>query len=358
MLLQCRCKQNARRLAGVFFLAGIFSLLSGCAFIIPQTEELRTAWPAGLPDRAEITAVPFFAQDDYQCGPAALATSLAHFKVPVTPDDLVSKVYLPARQGSLQIEMLAATRPYGLVSYQLPPRFEAMLREVASGTPVIVLQDYGVWPVSLWHYAVVAGYDRDKGELLLRSGTKPRLQIPFSVFEYTWKESGYWAMVTMPPERIPVTALEAPYLEALTAMERAAPPDAARRAYAAFLARWPGNLAAGIGLANRHYAAGDLAAAEAALRQTAAKHPDAVAVVNNLAHTLSDQGRNQEALELIEPIVERAGAFAADVRDTRNTILTRLGRALELKAVQGIAVPGVADPGGGGAAAGAPPAPR
>ena len=191
--------------------------------------------------------------------------------------------------------------------------------------------------------------------MLLRSGTKPRLHIPFSVFEYTWKESGYWAMVTMPPERIPVSALEVPYLEALMAMERAAPPDAARRAYAAFATHWPGNLAAGIGLANRHHAAGDLVAAEAALRRTAAKHPDAVAVVNNLAHTLSDQGRNEEALELIEPVVERAGAFAAEVRDTHKTILRRLGRVpLELKPVHGIAVPGAPVPAGAGAA----PTPR
>jgi hypothetical protein len=30
------------------------------------------------------------------------------------------------------------------------------LREVAAGNPVIVLQDFGVWPVSIWHYSVVA----------------------------------------------------------------------------------------------------------------------------------------------------------------------------------------------------------
>ena len=344
--------RSARQIAGVFFLAAGLSVLSGCALVIPQTEELRTAWPAQLPERVEITDVPFFPQDEFQCGPAALATSLAHFKVPVKPDDLVAKVYLPARQGSLQVEMLAATRTFGLVSYKLAPRFEDMLREIAAGTPVIVLQDYGVWPVSLWHYAVVVGFDRDKGELLLRSGVKERLVIPFPVFEYTWKESDYWAMVTMPPGRVPATATESPYLEAIVAMERVGPPDAARSAYGAFLGRWPDNLTASVGLANRHYAAGDLAGAEAALRRAAARHPEAVVLVNNLAQTLSDQGRDEEALALIEPVFSRAGAFAAEVRDTRTNILKRLGRApLELKGSTAISAPrgaGGADGAGGG----------
>jgi hypothetical protein len=331
------CRESARRIAGVFFLAAAWAGLSGCALVIPQTEELRTAWPAQLPERVEIAEVPFFPQDDFQCGPAALATSLAHFKVPVKPEDLVSKVYLPARQGSLQVEMLAATRTFGLVSYQLPPKFEAMLRELAAGTPVIVLQDYGVWPVSIWHYAVVVGYDREKGELLLRSGVKDRLVIPFAVFEYTWREGDYWSMVTMPPGRVPVSATETSYLEAVVAMERVGPPEAARSAYASFLGRWPDNLTAAVGLANRHYAAGDLAGAEAALRNAATRHPDAVVVTNNLAQTLSDQGRDEEALALIEPVFARAGAYAAEVRDTRTSILRRLGRApLELKGATAI----------------------
>ena len=326
------CRESARRIAGVFFLAAGLVSLPGCALVIPQTEELRTAWPTQLPERVEIADVPFFPQEDFQCGPAALATSLAHFKVPVKPEDLVSKVYLPARQGSLQVEMLAATRTFGMVSYKLAPKFEDMLREIAAGIPVIVLQDYGVWPVSIWHYAVVVGYDREKGELLLRSGLKERLVIPFAVFEYTWKESDYWAMVTMPPGRIAVSAAEAPYLEAVVAMERVGPPEAARTAYATFLNRWPDNLTASVGLANRHYAAGDLAGTEAALRDAATRHPDAVVVVNNLAQTLSDQGRDEEALALIEPVLARAGAFTAEVRDTRAAILQRLGRApLELK---------------------------
>jgi hypothetical protein len=87
--------------------AGLFS---GCALIIPQSEEIRQNRPADLPASAELTEVPFFPQKDYECGPAALATSLVYFGAPVTPDELVSQVYLPERKGSLQVEMIASAR--------------------------------------------------------------------------------------------------------------------------------------------------------------------------------------------------------------------------------------------------------
>ncbi len=128
------------RLAGALLLA----CLAGCAQMVPQTIALRTGWPAGVPQTVEMKTVPFFPQDDYQCGPAALATVLESSGVPVKPEQLVSQVFLPARKGSLQIEMLAAARQHGRISYELPPHYPALLREVAAGNPVVVLQDVGL----------------------------------------------------------------------------------------------------------------------------------------------------------------------------------------------------------------------
>ena len=315
---------GARLAAGAFLLL----LLGGCAGLVPQTMGLRDAWPQGVPERAEARSVPFFAQDEYQCGPAALATTLVHVGARVTPDELVSRVYLPGREGSLQAEMLAAPRRYGLVSYQIAPRFDELLREVAAGNPVIVLQDIGIGPITRWHYAVVVGFDYPAGELYLRSGTTERLAIPFTIFEHTWKKGGYWAMLVMPPGRLPASADESRYVAAIAAMERVGDAEAARRAHAAALQRWPGNVVASIGLANRHYALGELAQAEQVLRRALVVHPDSIAVINNLAQTLSDMGRNEEALALIAQAAAPDGSpFAAAVRETRASILQRLGRS-------------------------------
>lgn len=312
--------RNARLAAGVFILA---VWLGGCAVLAPQATSLEERWPGGLPERVELSDVPFFPQRDYQCGPAALATVLAYGGAGVTADDLVKEVYLPGREGSLQIEMLAAARRHGLVSYELAPRFEDLLREVAAGNPVIVLQDYGVWPISIWHYAVVVGYDHPKSELTLRSGEKKRLVMPFDVFEYVWKDSDYWSMVAVPPQRIPATATESRYLAAILALDHVGNAPATGAAYRTFLARWPDDLTAAIGLANSEYAQKDLAGAEATLREAAARHPGSVAALNNLAQVLSDEGRNDEALALVERALALGGPYAAEVRKTRDLIVQR-----------------------------------
>jgi len=309
--------RNARLTAGVLLCAG---LLGGCAGLFPQTAAMRDAPPADLPPRAELKQVPFFPQVEYQCGPAALATALVASGVKVTPEELVPQVYLPERKGSLQVEMLAAARRHGRISYLLAPRFEDLLREIASGNPVIVLWDQA--PVGGWHYAVAVGYDFDAGELYLRSGETEREKVSFPLHEFMWMRSGYWAMVAMPPDRIPATAEEARWLSSIAATERAAGgAAAARTAYTQFLQRWPRNVAAAIGLANVHYAMKELAAAERALRDAVEWDPQSVIALNNLAQTLAEQGKRDEALAVIERAVALGGPHAAAVQETRNSIL-------------------------------------
>jgi hypothetical protein len=316
-----RAATNARLAAGVF----VF-MLAGCAGLAPQTAALLEGMPEGLPQQVELKTVPFFPQAEYQCGPAALATALVSSGVDTTPEALVPQVYLPARKGSLQVEMLAAARRHGLVSYQLAPSFVDLMRELSAGTPVIVLQNLGI--AEGWHYAVAVGYDWKLGQLILRSGTTEREEMPFAVHEVLWKRSGYWAMVAVPPGRIPATAEEGRWLSSLLAFERLNEPRRNRLAYAAFLERWPGNVNAAVGLANAHHALGELPQAEKVLRGALARSPDSAIVLNNLAQTLSDQGKDAEALPLAERAVAAGGPHAAAVRETRDGIIKKIGRSM------------------------------
>jgi hypothetical protein len=313
------------RLAAGFFWCALLVALAGCAQLVPQTMTLRTAWPQGVPQQVELSQVPFFPQEEYQCGPAALATVLSHSGVRVAPEALVDQVYLPARKGSLQVEMLATPRRYGRVSYLLAPRYADLLREVAAGNPVVVLQDVGPM-FTQWHYAVVNGFDYPSGTLYLRSGTKPRQEMPFTAFEREWMKSGYWAMVVAPPDRIPVTATEEGWVAAVLATARAGDGEVATAAYAAALKRWPDNLPAAIGLANQLHGRGQLAEAVAVLRRTLQRHPQSAIVMNNLAQTLSDQGNHTEALAQIDKVSDPQNPFAAEVRSTRQLILQRIGQ--------------------------------
>ncbi len=298
------------------FLVGVFLLFLGACATPPQTRQMLVSPPAALPRHAELAEVPYFAQDAYQCGPASLAMVLNAVAIPVTPETLKPELYLPERHGSLQVEMMAAARRHGAVSYQLAPVLNDVLREVAAGTPVIVLQNlaYAWYPV--WHYAVVVGYDIERAEIILRSGPEQRQILPMRTFEYTWARSGYWAMVALPPGRIPATAEANAFVSAVSALEKISSPERVQSSYIAALDRWPGNLSAQIGIGNAAYRLHDLVGAERAFRQAANDHPDSVAALNNLAQTLADQGRFPEALQTARRAVDLGGPLAQTAQET------------------------------------------
>jgi tetratricopeptide (TPR) repeat protein len=299
-------------------LALALGLLSGCAG--PQTTALLSAPHADLPRQVELKATPFIAQERYQCGPAALAMSLRAAGFAIDADALVPQVYLPQREGSLQVEMLAAGRRNGALSMTIPPRIDALVAELAAGNPVLVLQNLSLPIAPKWHYAVAIGYDLDRRDIILRSGTTERLVMPLSTFEHTWARSGYWGVVTLAPGRLPATAEEATVVDALVAFETSSPPAAARKSYALAVQRWPENLALALGLGNTAYAAGDRTAAAAAFQRASALHPDSGAAFNNLAVALMELGRLTEARAAAEQALALGDSWREAALDTLGSI--------------------------------------
>ncbi|TFZ04824.1 PA2778 family cysteine peptidase [Ramlibacter rhizophilus] len=268
--------------------------LSGCAFLpFPRYGQ---ALPPAHAERAELARVPFFPQEDYQCGPAALATVLQSAGIDRSPQQLVEQVYLPQRQGSLQVELLGASRRAGAVPYVLQAEPDALLREVAAGNPVVVLQDLGLPLLPRWHYAVVVGYDLADKTVILRSGTTERLVMPLHEFDRSWAKGERWAFVALPPDRLPATAREADYVAAAKDFERVSP-ALGPRAYESALQAWPDNLFARLALGNAAYRSKRLDEASAQYREATVRHPDSGDAWNNLAQVLFEQGRKQEATQ-------------------------------------------------------------
>jgi hypothetical protein len=298
-------------------------MLSGCAAWLPppQTRALLAQAPAALPMRAEREAVPFFPQTPYHCGPAALATVLVDAGLPASPEALADTVFLPAREGTLQTEMLAGARRQGALAYRLPGDLSALLKEIAAGHAVVVLQNLGLAIAPRWHYAVLVGYDLERRELVLRSGTTRRELMGLSTFEHTWARGGHWAFVALPPGRWPASIDEATAVSAAVAFERVAPPAQSTQAYETLLARWPGNAVAGMGLGNVRLAAGDLAGAAAAF-DAVARRQDSAAAWNNLAQVQLRRGLHAEALAAAQRAVARAANAEPQWADaTRRTLI-------------------------------------
>lgn len=282
----------------------------------------------------ELADTPFFPQDRYQCGPAALATVLAAAGVAVAPDELLEQVYVPARRGSLTIEMQAAPRRYDRIAYPLQPELAALIAELDAGRPVLVLHNYGLpfWP--RWHYAVVIGYDPQRQRLLLRSGTEHRQQMRATHFMRAWDNAERWALVLLRPGELPAGVQRAEYLEAAGAFERAASPPAALQAFDAAVARWPQEPLAWVGRGTARYRGG-------AWREAAGDYTRALQLDPAL-----DGARNNLAMALLElgcPVAARRELERIDVdglSPAMREAVADTGRQIQARA-QAAACPGL-----------------
>ncbi len=301
---------RARRAAAAATLAAAL-LLGGCA--APQTAALMApaATPAAaqaqaLPRKASVPDVPFHGQDDYQCGPAALAMALGAIGRQRSPESLRDEVYLPARQGTLQAEMLALPRREGLLAIPMPGELAALLRVVADGYAVVVFQNLGLSIMPVWHYAVVVGYDLDGERIVLNSGQTESMAMSMSTFERTWARGGYWAMVVTTPQRIPASASQRDALRAAVALERS-DRAAALAAYRTLHERSPQDRLAAFALGNAQLAGGQPRDAAQTYRELLQRHPDFADGWNNLAEALASAGDLEAAREAAQRAVSIGG---------------------------------------------------
>ena len=286
-----------------------------------EIARLVTDPPAELRSSIQLVDVPFFPQEDYQCGPAALATSLVYSGVNVTVDELVDQVYIPARRGSLQIEMLAATRGHGRLPYLIDPNLESLLAEVAAGRPVLVFQNLGLDWIPQWHYAVVVGFNLDQSTVTLRSGTIKEYTISLSTFARTWRRTDNWGFVSLEPGQLPVNPDSIRYFEGLLAMEQVVDYGYLIPAYRSAILHWQETPLFLMGLGNLFYQQGELEEAEAQYALVTNTFPDYAEGHNNRAQALLELGDLGKAEIHARKAVELGGARVDLYRNTLSEIV-------------------------------------
>ncbi len=308
----------AQKAAQRIALLAILVLLSACASA-PQTQHLL-ATPNNLPDKIDLGQTPFFPQQRYQCGPAALATILTHSGVNTSVSTLVNEIYLPSRLGSLQAEILASTRRHGRLPYRIAPDMRTLLSEIAAGNPVLVLQNLGLNWMPQWHYAVAMGFDLNKRKIILRSGTVAHHITDMDTFELTWARSQHWGILALPAETLPTSTDAERYLRTVVALENTQTTKQQwpmiHTAYRTALSRWPNNLIAQMGLGNSAYQLADLNTAAQAFRNAVRDHPNAGVAYNNLAQILLEQGKLSDAEKQAQRAVTLAGPHLESYRST------------------------------------------
>ncbi|HMM40198.1 MAG TPA: C39 family peptidase [Desulfovibrio sp.] len=180
--------RRATRRAPALFAAAVLFLLLGCA---PRVE------PDALPPgRAEVSGVPFFAQEDHQCGPASLAGVLGFLGKPASPAELAAEVFRPDIRGSLGLDMALAARRRGLKARFYEGSAQDLADSLRRGAPLIVLLDNGLGPVRHLHFAVATGYGPEG--VRLNSDQDRGLVTPWDSFLNQWNKTGRWTLWIAP----------------------------------------------------------------------------------------------------------------------------------------------------------------
>ncbi len=257
--------------------------------------------------------VPFVTPKNDLCAATSLSSVSRYWQIhaPFLPrlseNDLERLTLVPAKKGTLQDELAAASRQNGFVVYPLPKSMEALLQELTNGHPVIVLLNRSLFLYPLWHYSVVTGFDPATQNVLLHFADTPHEAISLKTFEKMWERSGRWGIVPLPPSRVAATATPETALKAAWDVERTAYGHDAITAYNAALERWGDESGLLFALAAAHGARGEWNRAEALYRRLLSRDPHHPYALNNLAWILYDKGEKGAARAMLEEHLKTEG---------------------------------------------------
>lgn len=140
-----------------------------------------------------ITSVPFFDQEDYQCGPSALASVLNFQGVHVLPEEIAQEIFSTNVRGTFMFDMLIYAQKKGLYAKQYRGNIENLKENIIKNQPPIILVNFGNSLFQENHFMVVTGYS-DNG-FIVQSGNKRNEHISLGKFQHIWNNANNWTLL-------------------------------------------------------------------------------------------------------------------------------------------------------------------
>ncbi len=175
-----------KKLNRFFYIIGILFLFS-CSTVqeIPESRDIHI-----------IENVPFYPQEDFQCGPSSLAMVLNHHGIQATPDEIAEETFSGSARGTLTIDMAIYAQKIGLQALQFKGNIEDLKRNIDTGYPVIVLVDYGFSLYQVNHFMVIIGYS--EYGVVVNSGRSKEKFVAWKEFLKAWEKTGFWTLLIKP----------------------------------------------------------------------------------------------------------------------------------------------------------------
>ncbi|MBI1910732.1 MAG: C39 family peptidase [Deltaproteobacteria bacterium] len=145
--------------------------------------------------------VPFFPQNTYMCGPAAMASVVGYWGEGKEMDEVAKEVYHEKLRGTLPIDLLIYAKEKGFDAKFYKGDLDDLKKKISSGTPVILFLNLGYEFYPVGHYIVPTGYNDDLRAFTAHSGVIKDEVFTYDELERAWGKTGYSTLLLKPKGR-------------------------------------------------------------------------------------------------------------------------------------------------------------
>lgn len=193
---QPRCPLNKNKKDSRYLLYPLFFLLIPIVLL-----SCKTPFPVPDPPKDRVIKnVPFYPQEMFQCGPAALAETFNFWGKNILPEEIARDIYSQGARGTLTMDMILYSEKKGFAARQYSGSVEDVRKNIDLGYPLILLVDYGFSIYQKNHYLVVLGYTEDG--LWVHSGREQEKFIPLKDFLGPWEKTTFWTLQVIPKAQV------------------------------------------------------------------------------------------------------------------------------------------------------------
>lgn len=296
-------------------------LLSGCA--TPPSPDAYFRSQAALHGNraAVISNVPDLPRRDISDDSAAVLANVASFWGRSAGAAEVSELMNRLRSElSSEAAIIAGAESLGLWAFSAYGTPEGIAQKVRAGVPVIVLlQDWS--GIESRRFSLVTAFDDETKQFLCHDGAAAPNIVSYEEFLRKWMPARFWMAVVCTPAGARWTLTPQDLVSRARFHDARNDHAAARADYEAVLATDPKNEQIKRALALVAQKAGDLTAAELALRELHTRNPEDNQTANNLAYILARQRKGLDEAELIAREVVRRDPAGPAALDTLGYVL-------------------------------------
>ncbi len=151
-----------------------------------------------LEEEVYIKGVPFYPQEDFYCGPAALSSILNFYGLMTNQEEIAKEVYVPKLKGALTVDLLNYAKRNGFHATFYKGSLEDLKKSIKARRPLILFLNLGSDFFPVRHYLVVIGIDDSEENIITYSGREKNKVYSFEALIKAWKRTGYGTLQVLP----------------------------------------------------------------------------------------------------------------------------------------------------------------